>query len=170
MRRFTIAIGLFLLLLSGAFAREQSLFARVTVYWANGDGGSDRWTREHKSATGTRLRAGHCAVDPRRIPYGSKVVFPDGACVAVDTGPDVINRKAARKTGRTPLERSALVIDRFFETKPQALSWAKANPHFMTLRILEPESAATSSHPQTDISKIEGSKLIALNDSRSCFP
>ena len=125
MKRSIGAIGLALLLAPTAFARsrtapaprQQSFLARVTVYWASGGRGSDGYTRRHKCATGVRLRVGHCAVDPRRIPYGSKVVFPDGVFTAVDTGGAVITRKAARRAGRTALERSALVIDRFFETK-----------------------------------------------------
>ena len=79
--------------------REQSMLARVTVYWAKGGSGSDRFTRQHKTATGIRLKSGHCAVDPRRIPYGSQVIFPDGRFLAVDTGTAVINRKAARLCG-----------------------------------------------------------------------
>jgi hypothetical protein len=58
--------------------------------------------------------------------------------VAVDTGPDVINCKAARSCGRNAAERNALVIDRFFDTKQKALAWAKTHPHFMTVRILTP--------------------------------
>lgn len=132
-----------LTLASPVFAREQSVLARVTVYWASGGRGSDACTRAHKCATGARLRSGHCAVDPKKIAYGSKVVFPDATCVAVDTGRDVINRKAARRSGRTATERSALVIDRFFETKGQALRWANAHPHFMTVRVLSPNEELT---------------------------
>jgi hypothetical protein len=131
-----------------ALAREQSLLARVTVYWASGGEGSDASTRAHKCSTGVRLRSGHCAVDPKKIPYGSKVIFPDATCLAVDTGRDVVNRKAARRSGRTATERSAIVIDRFFETKRQAMAWANANPHFMTLRVLSPnEQFAESKQP-----------------------
>ena len=136
MKRFIAAIGLVSVLAPPVFAggrttqeqREQSLLARITVYWASGGGGSDSYTRRHKCSTGVRLRVGHCAVDPRRIPYGSKVVLPDGVFTAVDTGGAVITRKAARRSGRTASERNALVIDRFFETKGQALSWANAHP------------------------------------------
>lgn len=135
-RAFT-AFALLLLLSPRAFARDQAVLARVTVYWAGGGSGSDRFTRQHKCATGMRLRYGHCAVDPRRIPYGSQVVFPDGTTLAaVDTGTAVINRKAARKAGRTSFERNALVIDRFFETKKQALAWAKAHSPFMAVRVV----------------------------------
>jgi hypothetical protein len=51
---------------------------------------------EQASWNGERLRESHCAVDPKKIPYGSKVVLPDATCVAVDSGPDVVNRKAVR--------------------------------------------------------------------------
>ena len=139
MKRFVIAVGLVLLLGPTVLASEQSLLARVTVYWASGGGGSDRWSRQHICSTGARLRAGHCAVDPRRIPYGSKVTLPDGPLLAVDTGSAVVSRKAARRSGRSALERSAIVIDRFFETKQQALSWANRNPYFMLVRVSPPD-------------------------------
>jgi 3D (Asp-Asp-Asp) domain-containing protein len=149
MRRFIACIALIQFAAPAAFARQQSpveqskrdqsLLARVTVYWARGGGGSDRYTRQHKCSTGLRLQTGHCAVDPKQIPYGSHVIFPDGtALAAVDTGTAVKNRKAARKSGRTIYERNALVIDRFFETKSQALSWANRNPPFMTVRVFSP--------------------------------
>ena len=139
MNRFLIAVGLIVLFTPAAWAREESILARVTVYWAGGGGGSDRWTRRHICSTGARLQAGHCAVDPRRIPYGSKVTLPDSTLVAVDTGAAVVSRKAARRSGRTVLERSALVIDRFFETKQQALKWANRNPYFMFVRVSPPD-------------------------------
>jgi 3D (Asp-Asp-Asp) domain-containing protein len=138
MKRFALVIGLALLVGPRVFAHEQSMLARVTVYWASGGAGSDRWSRRHICATGARLQAGHCAVDPRRIPYGSRVTLPDGTLLAVDTGSAVVSRKAARRSGRTALERNALVIDRFFETKQQALSWAKRNPYFMLVRVSPP--------------------------------
>jgi 3D (Asp-Asp-Asp) domain-containing protein len=122
----------FSLLASAAFAREESILARVTSYWA-GEGSKF-------ASTGRRLRAGHCAVDPRRIPYGSKVVFPDRACTAVDTGPAVVSRKAARLCGRTASQLKAIVVDRFFETKREAIAWTNAHPHFMTLQIVRPGS------------------------------
>ncbi len=100
MKRFLLAVGLVLLSTPAISANEQSILARVTVYWAGGGGGSDCWTRQHKCATGARLRPGHCAVDPRRIPYGSKVTLPDGPLLAVDTGSAVVSRKAARRSGR----------------------------------------------------------------------
>src|SRR5206468_10554474 len=108
---------------SAAFARGESMLARVTSYWA-GEG-------PKYASTGRRLCAGHCAVDPRRIPYGSKVVFPDRVCTAVDSGPGVISRKAARLCGRTASQLKAIVVDRFFETKREAMEWTNAHPQFM---------------------------------------
>jgi 3D (Asp-Asp-Asp) domain-containing protein len=106
------AVIFLLSLASAAFAREESILARVTSYWA--DEGSKY------ASTGRRLRPGHCAVDPKRIPYGSKVIFPDAVCTAVDTGTVVISRKAARLCGRTASQLKAIVVDRFFETKREA--------------------------------------------------
>ena len=121
-------------LASVAFAREESVLARVTSYWAN-EGASDKY-----GSTGARLRAGHCAVDPKRIPYGSKVLFPDRACTAVDTGTAVVSRKAARRCGRTASQLKAIVVDRFFETKREAMAWTNGHPEFMTLQVVPPGS------------------------------
>ena len=142
-------LALFLLLASMSAAhgyyRDNSLLARVTVYWARGGRGADKYSRQHKSATGQRLQQGHCAVDPRRIPYGSKVVLPDGSTLhAVDTGSAVRNRKAARKAGRTTTERSAIVIDKFFETKHQALIWANSNPPFVNVKVVPPNAPSVT--------------------------
>jgi 3D (Asp-Asp-Asp) domain-containing protein len=129
---------------SAAFVYKEPkpLLARVTVYWASGGKGSDRYTRKHKCATGLRLRDGHCAVDPKQIPYGSHIILPDGTTLsAVDTGTAVRNRKAARLLGKTPTERNALVIDRFFESKNKALAWANSHPHFIPVRVLTPGSS-----------------------------
>jgi 3D (Asp-Asp-Asp) domain-containing protein len=123
------AAALGLLLVSPIVASEHSALARVTVYWhGERSGANAAWN-------GTQLRNGHCAVDPKKIPYGSKVVFHDAECVAVDSGPDLVSRKAARACGRSAAERNAIVIDRFFDTKQQALDWAKANPHFMVVQV-----------------------------------
>lgn len=130
-----------------AFGDDQSVLARVTVYW-RGEG------QLRASWNGTRLRDGHCAVDPKKVPYGSKVVFGDATYVAVDTGPAVISRKAARSSGRTTPERNAIVIDLFFESKEQAMIWTKTHPHFMTVQIQTPASRS----PDNEV-------RIAANDS-----
>ena len=164
MRWFVASIALFQFAVPVAFGsffdrskREQSMLARVTVYWAQGGSGSDRYTRLHKCAMGLRLQDGHCAVDPEQIPYGSQVVFPDGTTLAaVDTGTAVKNRKAARKSGRTVYERNAIVIDRFFETKSQALSWAQRNPPFITVRVVRPQHATPALSVQPSSRRVLG--------------
>ena len=111
------------------FASDHTALARVTVYWpGEGSGRSAAWN-------GARLRENHCAVDPKKIPYGSKISFGDAECAAVDTGPDVVKRKAARSLGGTAAERNAIVIDRFFDTRQRALAWQNAHPHFMMVRV-----------------------------------
>src|SRR5438270_7791939 len=133
MRYLLTTIGFAFLLATPIFATENSLLARITVYWP-GEG------QVRAFSNGARLRAGHCAVDPKRIPFGSQVLFPDAACIAVDSGPAVVSRKAARVTGRNALQRAAIVIDRFFESKEEALSWESRHPHFMTVRVFSPGS------------------------------
>ena len=146
-------------------ARDNSLLARVTVYWAGGGRGADRYTRQHKSSTGMRLHVGHCAVDPNKIPYGSRVVLPDGTSLAaVDTGSAVRNRKAARRAGRTTDERNAVVVDKFFETKQQALAWANSNPPFVNVKVIQPNAPAIAKP------NITNSKPIALTPPQSTKP
>lgn len=134
MKSLIVGVGFVLFLTSAAFAREESMLVRVTGYW-RGEGSGER-----AAWNGARLRAGHCAVDPRKIPYGSTVVFPDAECVAVDTGPAVVSRKSARYCGRTPAQKSALVVDRFFETKKEAVVWSNAHPQFIVVRVITPDS------------------------------
>ena len=125
-----------LLLATPAFAHEESILARVTSYWAS--------EGSKFASTGGRLRPGHCAVDPKRIPYGSKVVFPDAVCTAVDTGTALVSRKAARLCGRTASQLKAIVVDRYFETKREADAWSNAHSEFMMLRVFP---AGTRSEP-----------------------
>jgi len=79
-------LGFASLFAASAFAREESLLARITVYWP-GEG------QLRACSNGARLRAGHCAVDPKRIPFGSRVLFPDATCTAVDSGPAVVSQR-----------------------------------------------------------------------------
>jgi len=158
MNRLLLLLLTCLMFPSGGFARDNSFLARVTVYWARGGRGGDRYTRQHKSATGQRLQQGHCAVDPRKIPYGSRVVLPDGTTLsAVDTGTAVRNRKAARRSGRTSYERNAVVIDKFFENKRQALAWANSNPPFVSVKVIPPNA------PPLATPNITNSQPIALS-------
>jgi len=137
--KLSYVIIIFLSLATTAFAREESVLARVTSYW--GSEGSKF------ASTGRRLRPGHCAVDPKRIPYGSKVVFPDAVCTAVDTGTAVVSRKAARVCGRTASQLKAIVVDRFFDTKREADEWTKAHSEFMMLRVVPVGARSGTSEP-----------------------
>jgi 3D (Asp-Asp-Asp) domain-containing protein len=170
-KRLAITFGFVVVLTSQVFASEQSVLARVTVYWNSGGSG------QQACSNGVRLRPGHCAVDPKKISYGSKVIFPDATCVAVDTGPDVVNRKAARRCGHTATERNAIVIDRFFESRQAAQSWTKTHPHFMTVRVVttdkhsKPEGTLLASaevHPP-GIAGQDASTSGALCDLRAMF-
>src|SRR5881227_2932320 len=131
--RFALLIGLFLTIQT-AYAAEQPTLVRVTTYWREEGQLRAAWN-------GARLRNGHCAVDPKKIRYGSRILLGDEELLAVDTGPAVINRKAARLTGRNEAERNAVVIDRYFETKSQPVAWEKSHPHFMRVRLLSPRPA-----------------------------
>ena len=128
--RFALLIGLFLTIQT-AYAAEQPTLARVTSYWREEGQFRAAWN-------GARLRNGHCAVDPKKIRYGSRIQLGDEELIAVDTGPAVVRRKAARLSGRNETERNAVVIDRYFETKSQAVAWEKSHPHFMKVRVLSP--------------------------------
>jgi 3D (Asp-Asp-Asp) domain-containing protein len=167
-------INLFLLLLllaPAAFAREDSVLARVTVYWASGGAGSDRNTRHHRCATGARLRDGHCAVDPRHIPYGSRVILPNGETLAaVDTGSAVRTRKAARRAGRTIHEKNALVVDRFFETKNQAMAWANSHPLFMPIKVVQPAAAGSVAREVKQVPLAVVNNLPRPNEQRLTTP
>ena len=147
MRWLVLIVGLLLLSGSATFGIEQSTIVRVTTYWR--DEGQLR-----AASDGRCLRNGHCAVDPKKIPYGSKIVLGDEELVAVDTGPAVVCRKAARLSGRTAAERHAVVVDRYFETKAQALAWETSHPHFVRVRIVPPESRRTKN----------GAKRLAENE------
>jgi hypothetical protein len=131
--QFALLIGLFLTI-ETAYAADQPTFARVTAYWREEGQSRAAWN-------GARLRNGHCAVDPKKIPYGSRIQLGDEELIAVDTGPAVVSRKAARLSGRNAVERNAVVVDRYFETKSQAVAWEKSHPHFMKMRVLSPRPA-----------------------------
>jgi hypothetical protein len=107
--------------------RTSHHLARVTAYWS----AEDRDTRRGLSASGLRLCSGHCAVDPRIIPYGSAVKINGvGTYLAADTGTAVKNRKAAREAGRTTEERAALVIDIYFSTTTETAHFLSTAPAF----------------------------------------
>jgi hypothetical protein len=163
-RLLTTTFAFLFLSVASLFAREESLLARITVYW-RGEG------QIRACSNGARLRTGHCAVDPKRIPYGSHVVFPDAECLAVDSGPGVVSRLAARACGRTAAQKNAIVIDRFFESKEAALSWSNAHPPFMTVRILQAGRSEEAKDSVTDLDDSEGAaKTAPRQDSLRTLP
>jgi hypothetical protein len=162
MRYLLTTIGFAFLFTAPVFAAEDTLLARITVYWPGE-------SQLRACSNGARLRAGHCAVDPKRIPFGSHVLFPDATCTAVDSGPAVVSRKAARVTGRTALQRAAVVIDRFFESKEAALAWERSHPHFMTVHVVQPESREKLEMPQPETPMIE-TRTAALPKTKKLEP
>src|SRR5947209_17733763 len=111
MKRLIMAVGLISLFACQAVAGEHSALARVTVYWhGEGSGANAAWN-------GARLSEGHCAVNPKKIPYSSKVVFYDAEYLAVDSGPEVVYCIAARSIRRNAAKCNTIVHDRFFDTQ-----------------------------------------------------
>ena len=118
-------------------AGAKSRLARVTVYWPEE---GDFYTGKRQSSTGVRLRDGHCAVDPKVIPYGSVVNVPGvGSLVAVDTGSAVKSRRAARAVGRTLDQRKAIVIDIFCSSRSKARALMKRIKHFAVISWQQPQ-------------------------------
>lgn len=118
-------------------AVARSRLARITVYWPEE---GDFYTRNRKSSTGVRLRNGHCAVDPKVIPYGSVVNVPAiGPLIAVDTGSAVISRRASRVAGRTREQRNAIVIDVFCSSRSRARALMNRVKHFAIVSWQQPE-------------------------------
>jgi 3D (Asp-Asp-Asp) domain-containing protein len=109
----------------------DSRLARLTTYWPE-EGDSN--TKRRLSSTGVRLRDGHCAVDPKVIPYGSVVTIPGvGKFVAVDTGPAVVSRRAARESGRNSKERVALVVDIYCSSRSKAHAVEASSAEFAVI-------------------------------------
>jgi hypothetical protein len=159
--RFVLLIGLFLTIQT-AYAAEEPTLARVTTYCREEGQLRGAWN-------GVRLRNGHCAVDPKKIPYGSRIQLEDEELIAVDTGPAVVSRKAARLSGRNAAERNAVVVDRFFETKSQAVAWEKSHPHFMRVRVLSP-GAIVSKKIETGHSDPPSKTRVAMRETRQRDP
>ncbi len=126
-----------------AEASEKALdgrLARLTAYWS---GEGDYYTRHHLSATGVRLHEGHCAVDPKIIPYGSVVQIAGlGNYLAVDTGTAVVSRQAAKEAGHNRQERSALVIDLYFESRADGEEFAANGPKYASVSWSKPDGDA----------------------------
>ena len=113
--------------------RIETHLARLTAYWPEE---GDHYTKRRLSSSGVQLRDGHCAVDPKVIPYGSVVKIPGmGEYVAVDTGPAVVSRRAARQAGRTSQERNALVVDVYCSSRSKARVFEANAPEFAVITL-----------------------------------
>jgi 3D (Asp-Asp-Asp) domain-containing protein len=112
---------------------KSELKARITVYWQYG-AGTDRWSRKGTSATGVKLKKGMVAVNPRIIPYFSKIDIPAlnmKNLIATDTGSAVIKNTAARRSGQSV----DTTIDIFFPTKAEAINWSRNNPSVVNVVV-----------------------------------
>jgi hypothetical protein len=115
MKRCFTTVGLVLSFACKPLASDLTALARVTVYWpTEGSGKSAAWN-------GAQLREYHCAVDPKEIPYGSKVTFDDGECIAVDTGPDVVNPRPHGHVAELQLSKPRLSLIVFSTRKKELL-------------------------------------------------
>lgn len=115
------------------YPKSKKIMARLTTYSVNEKRG-DKWTRKKQSSTGIRLKENFsAAVDPRIIPYYSKVLIPelDLELFAHDTGSAVKSRLASRKTGR-----NEPIIDIFFNKEIDAKKFRLNNPAIVEVLIV----------------------------------
>ena len=107
---------------------KKEIKVRLTAYWAKGSD-TDNWSRKRQSSTGATLKPNKSvAVDPKIIPYFSKLYIPNlGFRVAHDTGTDVIRKKASG--GKYP------VIDIFFMTEKEAMRFVNSNPKIVKVAV-----------------------------------
>jgi 3D (Asp-Asp-Asp) domain-containing protein len=109
---------------------KKEIKVRITTYWAKG-GDTDGWSAKRQSSTGVRLKPNFSvAVDPKVIPYFSRVYIPNlGMRVAHDTGTAVIRKKASG--GKYP------VIDVFFLYKKDAIRFANTHPKIVKVKVFD---------------------------------
>jgi 3D (Asp-Asp-Asp) domain-containing protein len=107
---------------------KKEIKVRLTAYWAKGSD-TDSWSAKRQSSTGATLKPNKSvAVDPKIIPYFSKLYIPNlGFRFAHDTGTDVIRKKASH--GQYP------VIDIFFMTEKEAMRFVNNNPKIVKVAV-----------------------------------
>lgn len=130
-----LALLIFLLIpFFPAWGAEDGRRVTLTTYWSSGSG-SDHWSSRNQSASGKQLRGNSSvAADPSLYPYGTILDIEGvGRRVSLDTGSDVIKRKASRLRGV-----NYPVIDLFFDSKAEALRFARSGPPFATVRVVKP--------------------------------
>lgn len=109
-------------------ADSSEITARITYYWPGGSGQVGT-----KTSTGNVAKSNKtAAVDPKVIPYGSKINIPmmQKVYVAHDTGSAVVKRTASRKLGR-----DNIVVDIFCSSRKEASYYIKKYPTFMKIKI-----------------------------------
>ena len=107
---------------------KKEIKVRLTAYWAKGSD-TDSWSAKRQSSTGATLKPNRSvAVDPRIIPYFSKLYIPNlGFRFAHDTGTDVIRKKASH--GTYP------IVDIFFMTEKEAMRFVNNNPKIVKIAV-----------------------------------
>ena len=107
---------------------KKEIKVRLTAYWAKGSD-TDSWSAKRQSSTGATLKPNRSvAVDPRIIPYFSKLYIPNlGFRFAHDTGTDVIRKKASH--GKYP------IVDIFFMTEKEAMRFVNNNPKIVKIAV-----------------------------------
>ena len=107
---------------------KKEIKVRLTAYWAKGSD-TDSWSAKRQSSTGATLKPNRSvAVDPKIIPYFSKLYIPNlGFRFAHDTGTDVIRKKASH--GQYP------VVDIFFMTEKEAMRFVNNNPKVVKVAV-----------------------------------
>ncbi|PTY01046.1 hypothetical protein DB346_15725 [Verrucomicrobia bacterium LW23] len=111
--------------------RLHQRLACITVYWP-GDPSGGYYTSKNLASTGVTLKRGHISIDPKIIRYGTRVRLEGmGEFIAVDTGGDVVNRRAARRAGKTAEEKAAIVVDIYFPTKAEGLAFKARHKRFI---------------------------------------
>ena len=107
---------------------KKEIKVRLTAYWAKGSD-ADSWSAKRQSSTGATLKPNKSvAVDPRIIPYFSKLYIPHlGFRIAHDTGTAVVKKKASK--GKYP------VVDIFFMTEKEAMRFVNNNPKIVKVAV-----------------------------------
>jgi 3D (Asp-Asp-Asp) domain-containing protein len=107
---------------------KKEIKVRLTAYWARGSD-TDSDTAKRRSSTGATLKPNKSvAVDPKIIPYFSRLYIPNlGFRIAHDTGTAVIKKKASK--GKYP------VVDIFFMTEKEALRFVNNNPKIVKVAV-----------------------------------
>ena len=107
---------------------KKEIKVRLTAYWAKGSD-TDSWSAKRQSSTGATLKPNKSvAVDPRIIPYFSKLYIPNlGFRFAHDTGTAVVKKKASK--GKYP------VVDIFFMTEKEAMRFVNSNPKVVKVAV-----------------------------------